>query len=145
MKFRSVCSAIFVGWVFMWVSGCGIFSGEPGQAFRLRLNALASTAGDPVDERPITQQKRAGLNGNVDILFMLDSSLSFTDLTQSLSTALTPLVGQMSDIDQVAIAFALAWGQQEPDALNLYEGSGHLYKTGSNAYVTIGNPIVDQD
>lgn len=73
------------------------------------------------------------VNGEVDVLFVLDTSGSMLDKRGRLADEVPLILDQLTDVGIHRFAFLLGWGW--PDPSGGYEGSGHLYRMRENGWI----------
>lgn len=94
--------------------------------------AITAETGTLVEEATFTQPI-VSLEKKVDILIVMDSSGSLDDERAALAAAVPEILDELEALDSYTLGMILAWGS--PVATADYEGSGHLYRVGSNPYV----------
>lgn len=98
--------------------------------------------GEPAQEPTFTQTAtQAG--GEVDVLFMLDSSNSLSDERAALAAAAPQLANELGQVGPYTFAFSLSWTSDAPSGG--FDGSGRLYSIGPNPKVLSSSAMSSAD
>ncbi|MDW7710103.1 MAG: hypothetical protein SCH98_06480 [Deferrisomatales bacterium] len=137
--------AIFDGTTFRWTpeidqarvhdvqftATAGGLSASQWITITVNHTPLPPDEGEAVSD--VFTQAVAQIDGEVDVLFVLDTSDSMRDKRATLGAEVPLILDQLTDVGTHRFAFLLAWGW--PGLSNGYEGSGHLYQFEDNGWV----------